>query len=101
MTVGKLRYAVSSIYHKFEKLNYNRQYDKQETALPRGMPFAGFLPDRRVFTFSGRPHVARYPKTDAKLGIIYDMEVDKMVKKVDKIKRARITASPSDVEVSK
>lgn len=68
---------------------------------PWGMPFAGFLPDRRDFTFSGRPHVARYPKSAAKLGIIYDMEVDKMVKMVDKMKRARITASPSDVEVSK
>ena len=65
------------------------------------MPFAGLLPDRRDFTFTGRPHVARYPKSAAKLGIIYEMEVDKIVKKVDKTKRARITASPSDVEVSK
>ena len=37
------------------------------------------LPDRRVFTFSGRPHVARYPKTAAKLSILYEMEVDKMI----------------------
>lgn len=39
---------------------------------PWGMPFAGFLPDRRIFTFSGRPHVARYPKTAAKLRIFYE-----------------------------
>lgn len=52
---------------------------------PWGMPFAGFLPDRRVFTFSGRPHVARYPKTAAKLRTFYEMEVDKSVKKVDKM----------------
>ena len=49
------------------------------------MPFAGLLPDRRVFTFSGRPHVARYPKTAAKLRTFYEKEVDKMVKMVDKL----------------
>ena len=65
------------------------------------MPFAGFLPDRRVFTFSGRPHVARYPKSAAKLIILYEIEVDKMIKMVDKMKRARITANPSDTEISK
>ena len=68
---------------------------------PWGMPFAGLLPDRRVFTFSGRPHVARYPKTAAKLSILYEIEVDKMIKKVDKTKRARITANPSDVLILK
>lgn len=46
---------------------------------PWGMPFAGFLPDPRDFTFTGRPHVARYPKSAAKLCIIYEMEVDKMI----------------------
>ena len=68
---------------------------------PWGMPFAGLLPDRRVFTFSGRPHVARYPKTATKVRTFYEKEVDKMIKKVDKIKRARITANPSDTEISK
>lgn len=65
------------------------------------MPFAGFLPDRRDFTFTGRPHVARYPKSAAKLSILYEIEVDKMIKMVDKMKRARITANPSDTEISK
>ena len=45
---------------------------KKKRHSPWGMPFAGLLPDRRVFTFSGRPHVARYPKTDAKLRIFYE-----------------------------
>lgn len=76
---------VSSIYHKLGNCVYNQQYDKQETALLRGMPFAGFLPDRRDFTFTGRPHVARYPKSAAKLSILFEKEVDKMVKMVDKM----------------
>lgn len=68
---------------------------------PHGDAVCRIFPDHRDFTFTGRPHVARYPKSAAKLGIIYEMEVDKTVKKVDKMKRARITASPSDVLISK